>query len=62
MSDNVAENEYRCVAPAYRGRGIAVALKLRAIAWARQQGVRWFYTSSETGNGPMIAINKHLGY
>ena len=62
LSDDAAENDYTCVAPAYRGQGIAVALKLRAIAWARQQGVRWFYTSSEAGNLPMIAINTHLGY
>ena len=62
LSEDAAENDYTCVAPAYRGRGIAVALKLRAIGWARQQGVRWFYTSSEAGNEPMIAINRRLGY
>ena len=46
----------------HRGRGIASALKLRAIAWAGGQGVRWFYTSSEIGNTPLIAINRRLGY
>ncbi len=62
LSEDAAENDYTCVAPAHRGRGIAVALKLRALAWARQQGVHWFYTSSEAGNAPMIAINERLGY
>ena len=50
------------VAATHRGRGIATALKRRAIAWARQDGVSWFYTSSEMGNARMIAINRRLGY
>jgi GNAT superfamily N-acetyltransferase len=62
LSEDAAENDYTGVAPTHRGRGIAPALKLRAIAWARQHGVRWFYTSSEIGNTRMIAINRRLGY
>ena len=62
LSDDAAENDYTGVASTYRGRGIARALKLRAIAWARQRGVRWFYTSSEIGNARMIAVNRRLGY
>ena len=62
LSEDAAENDYTGVAATHRGRGIATALKRRAIAWARQHGVSWFYTSSEMGNARMIAINRRLGY
>src|SRR5207302_4822019 len=58
LSEDAAENDYTGVASTHRGRGIAPALKLRAIAWARQHGVSWVYTSSEVGNTRMIAINR----
>jgi GNAT superfamily N-acetyltransferase len=62
LSEDAAENDYTGVASTHRGRGIAPALKLRAIAWAQQHGVNWFYTSTEVGNTRMIAINTRLGY
>lgn len=62
LGARAAENDYTAVAATQRGRGIATALKLRAIAWAREQGMAWFYTSSEIGNTPMITINRRLGY
>jgi len=62
LSADEYENDYMVVAAAQRGRGIATALKLRAISWARSHGVDSFYTSSEIGNAPMIAINTRLGY
>jgi GNAT superfamily N-acetyltransferase len=62
LGENAAENDYTTVAPAYRGRGIAQALKLRTISWAQQNAVSWFYTSSEIDNARMIAINRRLGY
>jgi RimJ/RimL family protein N-acetyltransferase len=62
LSEDAAENDYTGVASTHRGRGIAPALKLRAVAWARQHGVSWFYASSEIGNTRMIAINSRLGY
>ncbi len=62
LSEDAAENDYTGVASTHRGRGIAPALKLRTLAWARDQGVRWFYTSSEVGNSPMVNINRRLGY
>jgi GNAT superfamily N-acetyltransferase len=62
LSEDAAENDYTGVAPTHRGRGIAPALKLRAIAWARRHGVNWFHTSSEIGNARMIGINRRLGY
>jgi GNAT superfamily N-acetyltransferase len=57
-----AENDYTAVAPEYRGRGIAYALKHRAIGWGRANQIQWFYTSSLLENAPMIAINRRLGY
>lgn len=62
LSEDAAENDYTGVAATHRGRGIAPALKLRAVAWARENGVCWFHTSSEVGNTPMVRINSRLGY
>jgi len=62
LSEDAAENDYTGVAATHRGRGIATALKLRAVRWARAHGVDWFFTSSEVGNAPMLGINTRLGY
>ncbi|HXF82814.1 MAG TPA: GNAT family N-acetyltransferase [bacterium] len=47
---------------AYRGRGIALALKLRTIAYAREAGKREIRTWNDTLNAPMLAINTRLGF
>lgn len=57
-----AENDFTGVLPSARGRGIAALLKVTAIEWARENGLRAFYTSHEVGNAPMIAVNRKLGY
>jgi mycothiol synthase len=62
LDDHVFENDYTGVASTHRRRGIATALKLCAIKWAREQGVESFTTSSETNNRSMIGINTRLGY
>ncbi|MBW3624062.1 MAG: GNAT family N-acetyltransferase [Armatimonadetes bacterium] len=62
LSSDAAENDYTGVAASHRGRGIAPALKWKAIEWARQHGLNKFHTSSEVGNARMIAINRRLGY
>jgi GNAT superfamily N-acetyltransferase len=62
LSPAAAENDFTAVAPSHRGRGIAPALKLRAIGWARANDIDWFYTSSEVRNHPMLTINRRLGY
>jgi len=51
-----------CVDPAWRGRGIALALKLLAIACARRYGVTYISTNNDSENAPMLAINRTLGY
>jgi RimJ/RimL family protein N-acetyltransferase len=50
------------VLPSHRGRGIATALKLRAIAHARGPGVRAIRTRQHAGNAPMLRLNARLGF
>ena len=47
---------------AYRGRGIALALKLKTIAYAQQHGFHEIRTAVESNNPPMLAINAKLGF
>ncbi|MBV7330607.1 GNAT family N-acetyltransferase [Chloroflexi bacterium TSY] len=46
----------------YRGRGIAQALKVLAIGWAKGLGADYIRTDNNSENGPMLAINRKLGY
>jgi RimJ/RimL family protein N-acetyltransferase len=50
------------VMPAYRGRGIAGALKRATVAWAAANGVVTLETENNVENAPMRAINLALGY
>ncbi len=47
---------------AYRRKGIAIALKLRGIAYAKEQGVPEIRTSNESNNQAILSINGTLGY
>lgn len=46
----------------YRGRGIAQALKVLAAGWAKGYGADYMRTNNNSDNGPMLAINRKLGY
>jgi GNAT superfamily N-acetyltransferase len=50
------------VHPAYRGRGIALAVKARSARLARDAGFRAMRTTNHLGNAPMLAVNRRLGY
>ncbi|MBV7337408.1 GNAT family N-acetyltransferase [Chloroflexi bacterium TSY] len=45
----------------YRRKGIATALKLRAISYAQAHGIRLLMTSNNSEN-PMYQINLNLGF
>ena len=45
-----------------RGRGIAMALKLRAVEYARAKGFLQIRTWNDSLNRPMLAINEALGF
>lgn len=47
---------------AWRGRGIAGALKRRQIAWAKEHGYRRVVTNNELRNEPIRRLNQRLGY
>jgi GNAT superfamily N-acetyltransferase len=46
----------------YRRRGIALALKVRSLEFAKAQGYRRVVTENETKNHGMIGINDRLGF
>jgi mycothiol synthase len=46
----------------YRGRGIALALKLRQIEAAKALGFATVRTDNDTRNAAMLAINEKLGF
>ncbi|MBV9595316.1 MAG: GNAT family N-acetyltransferase [Chloroflexi bacterium] len=47
---------------AYRGRGLALALKLLTIDYARQHGFVEIRTENDATNAPMLHINLELGF
>jgi hypothetical protein len=46
----------------HRGRGLAKLAKTDSLLRARAAGCTEAFTGNDTGNGPMLAINKGLGY
>jgi GNAT superfamily N-acetyltransferase len=47
---------------AYRRRGVALALKLRGIDYARRHGHPLIRTGNDSHNLPMLSINERLGF
>jgi mycothiol synthase len=47
---------------AWRGRGIARAMKVAQIAWAKQNAIRALQATNEQRNAAMIHLNESLGY
>ena len=62
--DNPARAEHLLTAVRrdWRGRGLAVHLKQRTLAWAAEHGLTEVYTWTQDGNVAMRALNTRLGY
>jgi len=60
--NGVAYTNFTGVARAERGKGIALALKLRALRELRTRGVKLFGTTNDEQNAAMRSINRKLGY
>ena len=61
-STTMAYHDMTAVRPAYRGRGVATALKRATIAWAIGHGLEELRTGNDEDNAPMRAVNAALGY
>ena len=61
-SETVAWHDVTGVLRAWRGRGIATALKRATIAWAIQHGLTALETGNDEANAGMRAVNARLGY
>jgi GNAT superfamily N-acetyltransferase len=60
--DGVGLHGITGVRRAWRGRGIALALKQRQIAAATAAGLRELRTTTAFQNAPMLRVNERLGY
>jgi len=58
----VAHHDMTGVRRAFRGRGIAGALKRAEIAWAKQAGYERLETNNEVRNEPIRRLNERHGY
>ncbi len=50
------------VRAAFRRRGLALALKLDGLRWARQRGHVRVRTTNGSGNGAILELNRRLGF
>ena len=58
----VAFHDMTAVRRAWRGRGIAGALKRAEVAWAKRRGYERLQTQNEMRNEPIRRLNERLGY
>ena len=57
-----AHHDLTAVKRAWRGRGVARALKATQIAWAKANGYEELRTRNEQRNAPIRKLNKEFGY
>jgi ribosomal protein S18 acetylase RimI-like enzyme len=62
QDDRTASSDIAGVDPAYRGRGIATALKLLTLRHAQAAGATRIETENDERNVAMLALNRKLGY
>lgn len=61
-SSTRAYHDMTAVVRAWRGRGVARALKRATIAWAITSGLESLETGNDVANAPMRALNAELGF
>jgi GNAT superfamily N-acetyltransferase len=59
---NVAFHDMTGVKRAWRGKGVARALKASEIAWAKRSGYERLITMNEERNEPIRRLNEEFGY
>lgn len=60
--DKHAYNTFTGVRREYRGRGLALALKLQTILLAKKEGVHYIRAHNDSKNRSMLSVNRKLGY
>jgi RimJ/RimL family protein N-acetyltransferase len=55
-------NEGTATARGHCGHGLATLAKLAQLRWAAEHGIERIVTDNDERNGPMLAINRRLGY
>ncbi|MBT2644250.1 GNAT family N-acetyltransferase [Bacillus sp. ISL-41] len=61
-NENVYYNSMTGVHKSYRGKGLAQAIKIKAIEFAEAKGVKFIRTHNDSKNAPMLFVNRKLGY
>ena len=61
-ADNSVKHGITGVKRAFRRRGVALAMKVRAVNYARQAGHKLIRTDNDTRNRPMLTVNQRLGF
>jgi GNAT superfamily N-acetyltransferase len=61
-SRTIAWHDMTAVRRAWRGRGVATALKAATIGWAMDHGLESLDTGNDEDNAAMRAVNARLGY
>jgi mycothiol synthase len=60
--DGVIDQGFTVVRPSHRGRGVARAIKIRTIEYAKAKGMKHIRTHNDSENHPMLAVNRKLGF
>ena len=58
----VLQQQFTAVARSHRGKGVAMALKIRGVRYARERGYTEIRTGNNTRNRPMLRINEAMGF
>ena len=61
-SRRLAYNQMTATSPAFKRRGLALAVKLASARWAQANGFERILTENDETNVGMLAINERLGY